>query len=69
MVPNIDGAMEHRIKTRKHPRHATQCVIQYPANKNRARSLQENTITVFGPRLYQSKWTKGSMRSANSNKN
>ena len=30
MVANIDGTMGHKIKTRKHPRHGTQCVIQYP---------------------------------------
>ena len=28
MVPNIDGTMEHKIKTR------AQCVIQYPPNIN-----------------------------------
>ena len=52
MVPNIDGTMGHKIKTRKHPKHGTQCVIQYPTNTNPAQSLQENAITVFGPRLY-----------------
>ena len=51
---NIDGTMGHKIKTRKHPGHGTQCVIQYPTNKNPAQSLQENAITVFGPRLYNS---------------
>ena len=50
MVPN--GKMGHNIKTRKQPRHGTQCVIQYPTNRNPAQSLQENAITVFGPRLY-----------------
>ena len=54
MVSNINGIMGHKIKTRKHPRHGTQCVIQYPTNRNPAQSLQENTITVFGPRLYNS---------------
>ena len=54
MVPNINGTMGHKIKTRKHPRHGTQCVIQQPANRNPAQSLQENAITVFGPRLYNS---------------
>ena len=52
MVPNIDGAMGHKIKTRKHRRHGTQCVIQYPTNRKTALSLQENALTVFGPRLY-----------------
>ena len=42
------------IKIRKHPKHGTQCVIQYPINRNPAQSLQENAITVFGPRLYNS---------------
>ena len=54
MVPNIDGTIGHTIKTRKHPRHGTQCVIQYQKNRNPAQSLQENAITVFGPRLYNS---------------
>ena len=39
---NIDGTMEHKIKTRKHPRHGTQCVIQYLTNRNPTKSLQEN---------------------------
>ena len=34
--------------------HRTQCVIQYPTNRNPAQSLQENAITVFGPRLCNS---------------
>ena len=46
--------MGHKIKTRKHPRHGTQCVIQYPTNRNPAEFRQENIITVFGPRLYNS---------------
>ena len=54
MVPNIDGTIGHTIKTRKHPRHGTQCVILCPTNRNPAQSLQENAITVFGPRLYNS---------------
>ena len=54
MVPNIDGTMGHKIKTGKHPWHGTQCVIQYPTNRNPAQSLQENTTTVFGPRLNNS---------------
>ena len=54
MVPNIHGTLGHTIKTRKHPRHATQCVIQYPTNRNEAQPLQENAITVFGPPLYNS---------------
>ena len=54
MAPNIDGTILHTIKNKKHPRHGTQCVIQYPSNRNPAQSLQENAITVFGPRLYNS---------------
>ena len=54
MVSNTDGTMRNEIKTRKHTRHGTQCVIQYPTQRNPAQSLQENTITVFGPRLYNS---------------
>ena len=49
-----DGAMGHTIKTRKHPRHGTQRVLQYPTNRNPAQSHQENAITVFGPRLFNS---------------
>ena len=48
MVPNIDGTMGHKIKTRKHPRHGSQWVIQYPTNRNPAQSLQVNALTVFG---------------------
>ena len=54
MVPNIDGTMGHKIKTRKHPRPGTQCVIQYPTNRNPTQSHQENAIPIFGPRLYNS---------------
>ena len=54
MKPNIDGTIGHTIKTGKYQKHGTQCVIQYPTNRNPAQSLQENTITVFGPRLYNS---------------
>ena len=50
MVLNIDGTMGHKIKTRKHPRLGTQCVIHFPTNTNPAQSLQENAITVFGSR-------------------
>ena len=52
MVLNIDGTIGHTIKTTKHRRHGTQCVIQYPTNRNPTQSLQKNAITVFGPRLY-----------------
>ena len=47
MVLNIDGIIGHTIKNRKHPRHGTQCVIQYPTNRNPAQFLQDNAITVF----------------------
>ena len=43
------------MKTRNHPRHGTQCLIEYPTNRNpAAQSLQENAITVFVPRLCNS---------------
>ena len=29
MVPNINGTMRLKIKTRNHPRHGIQCVIEY----------------------------------------
>ena len=54
MVPNIDGTMGHKIKTRNHPRHGTRCIIEYPINRNPTQSIQKNAITVFGPRLYNS---------------
>ena len=54
MVQNIDGTMGHKIKSRKHPRHGRQCIIQYLTKRNPAQSLQENAITVFGPWLYKS---------------
>ena len=54
MMPNTDGIMGHKIETRKHPRHGAQCVIQYPTDRNPAQSLEENTITVFEPRLCNS---------------
>ena len=54
MVPNIDGTVGYKIKTRKHPRHGTRCIIQYPTNGNPAQSFQENAITVFVSRLYNS---------------
>ena len=54
MEPNIDGTMGHKIKTKKHPRHSVQCVIPYATNRNPAQFLQENAMTVFGPRLYNS---------------
>ena len=47
MVPNIDGTMGHKIKTRKHPRHGTRCVIQYPTNRNPAQSRQENANWIW----------------------
>ena len=51
---SIKCTVGHTIKTRKHPRHGTQCVIPYPTNRKPAQSLQEKAITVFGPRLYNS---------------
>ena len=54
MVPNIHSTIGHKINTRKHPRHGTQCGIQYPKNRNPTQSLQENAITALRPRLYNS---------------
>ena len=54
MVPNIDGTMGNKIKTRKHPRHGTQYVIQYPTKQKPSTILSRNVITVFVPRLYNS---------------
>ena len=54
MVPNIDGKMGYKIKTRKHRRHRTLFVVQYPTNRHPAQSFQENAITVFEPRFYNS---------------
>ena len=54
MVPNIDGTMGHTIKTRKIEDMEHSAFIQYPTNRNTTQSLQENAITVFGPRLYNS---------------
>ena len=51
MVLNIVGTMGYK-ETRKDLRHGT--VIQYSTNRNPAQSLQENAITVFGSRLYNS---------------
>ena len=55
MVPNIDRTMGHKIKTRKHPRHGTQCIIQYPTNNpsTAAQSLQEHAITVLWASVVQ----------------
>ena len=34
-------------KNQKTPRHGTQCVIQYPTNRNPAQSLLENVIIII----------------------
>ena len=54
LVPNIDGTIGQKIKTRKHRRHRMQGIIQYPTNRNPSQSLPENAITIFGPGLYNS---------------
>ena len=46
MVPNIDGTKGYKIKTRQHPRHGTQCVIQYMTNRNPAQSLQDCAMSL-----------------------
>ena len=35
---NIVGTMGHKMKNRKYQRHGTQCVIQYPTDRNPART-------------------------------
>ena len=52
MVPNLDGTMGQKVKTRNHPRRGTQCVVENQTNRNQAQSIQETAITVFGPRFY-----------------
>ena len=54
VVPNIEGTKGHKIKTRNHKRYGAQCVIEFPINRNPAKSLQEISITVFGPHMYNS---------------
>ena len=51
-MANIDGTVGHKIITRKHPWHGTLCVIEHLINRNPTQSLQENSITVSGPLLY-----------------
>ena len=41
MVPNIEGTMGRTIKTINHPRHGTQCVIEYPTKANTASPLKK----------------------------
>ena len=53
MVPNIDGTMGHKIKTRKHPRHGTLCVIQYPTNRNPAQSPSRKCNTCIWASVVQ----------------
>ena len=43
-----------KTNTRKHPRHGTQCVIQYPTNRNPAQSPQKQAVTVLETRLCNS---------------
>ena len=70
MVPNIDGTMGYKIETRKHPKHGTQCFIQYPTITNPAQFLQENAITVLclGCTTHcQNIWTSKVLKLKNSN--
>ena len=46
-----DGAQNKNQKT---PKTWNTMLIQYSTNRNPAESLQENAVTVFGPRLYNS---------------
>ena len=41
MVPNIEYAQSRKFKTRNHPRHGIQCVIEYPRNRNPAQSFKK----------------------------
>ena len=43
-----------KMKIRNHPRRGTHCVIEYQTNRYPEHYLQENAITVFVPRLYNS---------------
>ena len=44
MVPNIDGTMGHKIKTRKHPRHGTQISVSYSlSNKQKPSTIPSRT--------------------------
>ena len=52
-MPNIDGAMGHKIETRKHQRHEDSLLFN-TQQTNPAQSLQENAITVYRPRLCNS---------------
>ena len=55
MVPNIEGTILHKIKTRNHPRHGTKYFYRVPifeTKRNNAQSYHENAITVLGPSLY-----------------
>ena len=37
MVPNVDGSIRHKIKTRNHQTHGTQCVVEYPTNRKKGK--------------------------------
>ena len=39
MVPNIDGTIGHTIKSRKHPRHGTQCMRYSVSNKQKPSTI------------------------------
>ena len=55
MVLNIDGTMGHKIKTRKHPRHGTYNALFSTRQTETQHNIpQENAITVFQPRLFNS---------------
>ena len=49
-MSNIDGTMGHKIKTTANIQDMEHCVILYQLNRNPGQTLQENAITVFGPR-------------------
>ena len=48
MVTNIDNTMGRKIKIRCHPRHGTQCVIEFQTKRNAYQSLKEIQKVCFG---------------------
>ena len=52
MVTNTEGT--EGIKNINYTRRGLLCVIEFPTNRNPAKSFQENVISVFGQCLYNS---------------
>ena len=53
-MSNPIGTMGDKIKTRKRPRHGTQCVFQYQQTETQDNPHKKFKISVFGPRSYNS---------------